>query len=103
EYVDFQIEHEKEIREEWRKMNDQMVKMAKEYVDSKLEKMNEMREQITAERGQYQNRLESRAEYNSLDLRLQGTEKTLSNYQGRIAVVGGVFGLIVVLIGHFWK
>lgn len=107
EYVDLKIAHEREIREEWRIMNDKMVESARSYVDAKLEKMNEMREQINQERSSLLNRAEYTVEHKALESRVGVAENQLSNYQGRLIVVGGIWGLIVIviagMIAHFWK
>lgn len=103
EYIDFKIEHESELREAWKEMHDKMVTMAKEYVDEKLDKMNEMREQINKERSQLLNRAEYLPEQRAIETRVNTIEKISSNYQGRLAVLGGIWGLIVILVSHFWK
>ena len=103
EYVDIMVRHERELRAEWIKMNAEMVREAKNYVDTKLEKMNEMREQINTERGQYALRIEHVADYKAIDGRLRVIEGFTANLQGRILVTASVLGFLVVLIAHFWR
>jgi hypothetical protein len=103
QYIDLKIMHEREIREEWRMMNDKMVQSAKEYVDAKLDKMNEMREQIEKERAQLLNRGEYLGEHKALETRVNGIEKIVSNLQGRLAVIGAIWSVVVIVIAHFWK
>jgi hypothetical protein len=103
EYFDLKIAQEERLREEWRKMNDRMVEAAKGYVDAKLDKMNEMREQIDKERGNLLNRGEFTTKHDALIDRVSKIEQTLANFQGRLLVIGGVWGLIVAVVGHFWK
>jgi|SRR5580692_3605105 hypothetical protein len=103
EYIDLKLTQEKELREEWRVMNDKLVDMAKDYVQQKLEKMNEMREQINLERGQYLSRGEFMAEHKALDTKVGTMEKILANYQGRLVIIGGVWGAVIFLLSHFWK
>jgi len=103
EYVDIKITHEREIRDQWLKMNTELVADAKMYIADKLEKMNEMRDQINSERGQYVLRGEHSSYYKAVDGRIRILESFSSNLQGRIMVIGGVLGFIVILIAHFWK
>lgn len=103
EYVDLIVKHEKELRQEWTKMNQQMVTEAKEFVNDKLQKMNEVREQILAERGLYVTKLAYDAKHESLETRVRVLENAGSNLQGRVAVIVGVIGIAVVMIAHFWK
>ena len=103
EYVDMRVAHEHELRNEWLKSNAELVREAKGYVTDKLEKMNEVREQILAERGQYETKLEHRAEMNALESRLRIIEGFTANLQGRLLATGGILGVLTVLIAHFWK
>lgn len=101
--------HERELREQWERLHlekhrsDELaVTTARNAIDQRLGEMNELRAQISSERGSYIQRDFYDERHNALrdgmDTRLKMVEQKLSNYDGRIYMLGGFITLIVVAV-----
>jgi hypothetical protein len=51
--MDEQIQHERELREQWEREHDKQMILALSQMERRLDGMNELRDQISAERGEY--------------------------------------------------
>lgn len=102
------VDHERELREAWQKSHlDKHADLARalvearEQIDQKLEGMNELRMQITSERGLYVTREMFDREHASLretmDTRLKFLEGSANNLQGRLWAIGAAISFIVAL------
>jgi len=92
----------------------QGVEEFKDYLKSKLQEMNEVRSQINSERGHFASnstveaKLDAaRAEIISVDHALRGrvtaVEVALSNYQGRLWMLGLTLSGLIFVLKIFWK
>lgn len=104
EYVDRCIQHERETRElQW---GDALVAMnlARGEINRRLEDMNELRQQITSERGQFLPRELFDRMHSLFEDRLRSLENDRANLQGRMWI-GGALLLMIQLglaIAGFW-
>ncbi len=76
--------------------------LAREAIEHRLEGMNELREQITSERGSYVSRVEYEAKHDTLVNRVNELEKARSNVEGRMWALGSIV-IIVELALRFFK
>ncbi len=103
------IEHERELREQWQKLHldmhvamDLARSLAGDDINRRLDGMNELRAQITSERGLYLSRelfdREHSALRDSIDARLKILETKGSNLEGRLWAVGAFISLVVSFV-----
>ncbi len=101
-----EVEHERELRENWQaahlevhSMLDRALAMARDDVNRRLDGMNELRQQIASERGFYLSRelfdREHSALRDAMDMRLKVLENRGSNLDGRLWAVGAVISFVV--------
>jgi len=104
--------HERELREQWQaaherihEMEQEAVMLARKDVDRRLEEMNQFREQIGRERGEFMRRDVYDQQHNTLrealDVRLKVLETSKSNLEGRLWMVGAGVSAVVVGINLF--
>ncbi len=74
------------------------LELARADVDRRLEAMNELRAQITNERGNYISRAEYEAKHEQLVERIQTLETGQAALLGRLTVVAALAGLAVSVI-----
>jgi hypothetical protein len=74
------------------------LKVAKIETDRRLESMNELRDQISSERGNYLNRSEYDLKHDALKSRIDSLEKF------QYMIVGGllVFQVLIGILLHYW-
>jgi hypothetical protein len=100
------IDHERELREQWQRLHMEMhVTMDKARdiagadINRRLEGMNELRTQINSERGLYLSREVFDREHAQLsremDTRLKALETKGSNLDGRMWTVGTIMTIII--------
>jgi SMC interacting uncharacterized protein involved in chromosome segregation len=103
EFMDREIGHLKEKMELRVIAQEQAVTLAMVRLNERLAEMNQLREQITNERGVYLTRERFDHEHATLQSRVSAIELLLSNYQGRMAIIFALGSLAIVAINHFWK
>jgi len=103
EFIDREIGHLKEKVELRVMAQEQAVELAMVRLNERLAEMNELRAQVTEERGVYLTRERFDHEHATLSDRVSAIELLLSNYQGRMAIVFALGGLLIVAINHFWR
>lgn len=111
------INHERELREAWQLAHAQQhaaeaeaLRMARVDIDRRLDAMNQLRDQITQERGTFLARdlydrehLRLRKEF---DDRLKRLETSDANLQGRILATGAILAFllsVVAVLARLWK
>ncbi len=101
------IAAERQLREQWQKLNGAAVEAARQSINLRLDEMNALRAQINNERGTYLTRDQYERERDLLregiNQRLRTLEDHSSNLQGRLIIMGGVIGIVVALIMRFWR
>ncbi len=92
-------EHELEARalDVARDLQDRALSLARQDVDRRLEAMNELRDQITSERGEYLTRTNYDVRHETLIDRISILERARANLEGRMWVLGAV--VIIVELG----
>lgn len=70
------------------------IVLAREDVNRRLEGMNELRNQITDERGDYMTRKEYDAKHDTLIERVSALERSRSNLEGKLWALGAVVVVI---------
>lgn len=115
--VTIRAPHERELREQWQHQHERVhevehesLQIAKGEINRRLDEMNNLRLQITAERGEFLGRDAYDREHNVLRDQLDGRIKVLetvnANLQGRMWMMGAVISLFLSLLTlalHFWK
>ncbi len=100
-------QHERELREQWQHGHEQVhdtlrdsLSLARQDVDRRLEEMNQFREQIARERGEFLRRdmydEQHNAIRNEMDARLKILEQGKSNLEGRMWMMGAGISAIAV-------
>ena len=83
------------------------VERARQEVDRRLEAMNELRRQVTDERGMYVTRDRMDANIQSMASRIEIMERAWANLTGRLWSLGVGLGIVVILanllIRFVWK
>jgi hypothetical protein len=79
-------------------MEQQALKLAREDVNRRLGEMNQLREQITTERGAYPTRVEYDAKHDQLVQRVQTIETQFAALTGRLTVMAALAGVAVSVI-----
>jgi hypothetical protein len=102
-FVDREVSHLKEKMELRLLAQEQAVALAMVRLNERLAEMNQLREQVTDERGVYLTRERFDHEHATLQDRVSAIELLLSNYQGRMAIIFALGGLLIVAINHFWR
>jgi hypothetical protein len=111
------VEHERELREAWQAahvtlhaLEKDAVMLARKEVDRRLVEMNQFRDQIERERGEFMRRDMYDSKHSELrtemDSRLKTLEMNKSNLEGRMWAMGaGITALAVGinLLMHFLK
>lgn len=114
------IKHERELREQWQEahkriheMEQESLALARQSIDGRLDEMNQLRAQISAERGFYVSREYYDQNHNSLrdslmilinqharesDTRLKLLETTKSNLEGRLWMMGAAISGVVIVV-----
>ena len=101
------VHQERELRELWQSTHLEVhaaerkaLEIAREEVNRRLDEMNELREQITRERGEFMRRDMFDREHSTLrdgnDIRLKALENTKSNMEGRLWAIGAAISALVV-------
>ncbi len=76
---------------------------ARANIDRRLEGMNELRAQISSERGEYLTRTEYEAKHEALIARINALEQARSNVEGRMWALGGIVVVIQVALAFAVK
>ena len=111
------ILHERELRELWQQTHEarhtaeiDALVLAREDVNRRLDGMNELREQINRERGQFLSRDLYDREHarlsEEMDRRLKVLENRESNLQGRIFATGAIIAFLLSILAlalRLWK
>jgi uncharacterized protein YydD (DUF2326 family) len=100
------VQHERELREAWQVACEEKVEAAYAELNRRLGEMNEFRNQITNERGEYLRKEIYEREHNTLSDRVKDLELSRSEQLGKAAAyasIAGFIGIVAALIGHFWK
>jgi hypothetical protein len=109
--------HEKELREQWQNTHErhhalekEAVVLAREEVDRRLLEMNQFRDQIERERGEFLRRDMYDEQYAAMrhetEARLKSLEESKSNLEGRMWAMGAGISAIAVglnLILYYFK
>lgn len=93
----------REIEIRW-SQNQREVDLARIALDKRLNSMNELRDQITAERGHYVSNERYDTRHSDLQRRLNDLENFRSNVQGRIAagaiVLSAAVAIVTSIVSH---
>jgi hypothetical protein len=100
--------HERELREQWQDahhrfhiVDKEALVLARREIDRRLDEMNQFREQIAHERGEFMRRDMYDEQHNALrsemDARLKLLETNRSNMEGRMWAMGA--GISVIAVG----
>jgi len=103
------IRHERELREAWQVSHLALhgaevdnLRIARDEINRRLNEMNELRSQITAERGEFLRRDMFDREHANLrdgtDSRLKVLEQAKSNLDGRVWAIGAGITILTVLL-----
>ena len=98
---------ESNLRKSWirgheliHKAESHALEIAKNDINRRLDEMNELRKQITSERGEFLRREIYDREHASLreamDLRIKALENTKANLEGRLWAIGAGISILVV-------
>ena len=112
-----EIRHERELREQWQvtherfhELEKEAIELARKDVDRRLGDMNQFRDQIERERGEFLRRdmydEQHNAMRNDMDIRQKSLETTKSNLEGRMWAIGAVITALAVglnLLLHYLK
>ncbi len=102
-------EHERELREQWQLSHltlhakeQEALLLARRDIDRRLEEMNQFRDQIARERGEFIRRDVHDQQYDTMrdavDTRLKILEQSKSNLEGRMWAMGAVITGIAVAL-----
>ena len=111
------VEHERELREAWQQSHEhhhaiekEAIGLARQDMERRLGEMNQFRDQIERERGEFLRREmydeQHSAMRTEMDTRLKALETSKSNLEGRMWAMGaGITGLAVGinLLLHYLK
>lgn len=111
---------ERELRELWQQehlirheLEDKARELATKNLEQRLHSLNEIREQINSERGEFVRRDYFEQKYDALskeidtgmtalakdtDTRMKVIENTISNFQGRLWMIGAAITFVVVVV-----
>jgi hypothetical protein len=112
-----EVQHERELREQWQKSHEtthelerEALLLARRDIDRRLAEMNQFRDQIERERGEFLRRdmydEQNSAQRSETDTRLKLLESSKSNLEGRMWAMGaGITSLAVGLnlLLHYLK
>ena len=84
------------------KAHNEAINLARANIELRLSAMNELREQINRERGQYLTRDRFDASHIAIESRLANLDKFAANIQGRIWAMGAVVVVIQILL-QVWR
>ena len=101
-----EVKHLKELMELRFSNLDEAISVARERVDDRLEGMNELREQIQNERGQYLTRDSYDREHKALEIRVGALELQNSKWTGSLWMLGAALSAVVVIVNvllKFWS
>jgi hypothetical protein len=93
-----EIEHLREVMDVKFEAQEKALEIALQRLNERLEDMNELRKQITNERGMYLTRERFDSDHAALGQRVSSLELQASKWSGSIWMLGGVVSAIVVLI-----
>jgi hypothetical protein len=111
------IQHEKELRQQWQDAHERFhtldkeaLALARKEIDRRLNEMNQFRDQIERERGEFVRRDMYDEQHTALrvemDARLKLLESVRSNLEGRLWAIGAVIATLATAINlllHYWK
>jgi hypothetical protein len=103
------VKHERELRECWQEGHDKLhaaeaeaLEIAKGDINRRLDEMNELRKQITSERGEFLQRSVYDREHSLLrdssDARLKVLETGKANLEGRLWAIGAIISVLLVAL-----
>jgi hypothetical protein len=103
------VKHERELRKLWQVSHQQLhteeekaLNIAKGDINRRLDEMNELRKQITNERGEFLQRSVYDREHGMLrestDLRLKILETGKANLEGRLWAIGAIISVLLVAL-----
>jgi hypothetical protein len=102
EILEGKINNIKELMLAYREGDTTALVIAREDINRRLEAMNELRTQITEERGMYVLRDRHDSEYDLLrdhmDSRIKVLESSKANVEGRMWAIGALMSALVVII-----
>jgi hypothetical protein len=112
-----EVQHERELREQWQdahklfhEVEKEAIVLARKDIDRRLAEMNQFRDQIERERGEFVRREMYDEQHNSLrndvDSRLKVLESSKSNLEGRMWAMGAGITTLAVglnLLLHYLK
>ena len=101
DYIEKLIHHEREQRELQFKEAERAINLAKETIDHRLNSMNELREQISKERGTFISREIFDRACAAIDDRVRQVERFKANLEGRLWIIGGIL-LVIQVAALFW-
>lgn len=105
EYIDKLFIYERELTQKEREGDQRALDLAKSTIDYRLAAMNELREQISKERGNYITREIYDKSMESLEKRVQALELFSANIQGRIWMFAflttAITSVVVIIINIF--
>lgn len=107
EYIEQMIVHERELREQVLKENKTALDLANKHIESRLNGMNELREQINIERGKYIQREMFDKINEGMEKRLLNIELYSANIQGRIwafaVIATGISTILAAIVSFLLK
>jgi hypothetical protein len=106
------IQHERELREQWQESHEhfhaldkEALVLARKDIDRRLDEMNQFRDQIERERGEFLRRDMYDEQHNVLrndvDTRLKTLESSKSNLEGRMFAIGAAITFILAVVQIF--
>jgi len=99
EWTERLVLQERELREENQRHVYRETEQARASIDLRLDAMNELRAQITNERGNYLARDSFDRLHNALEERIRLIETFKANMDGRFLMLGGIMVLAQLVIG----
>lgn len=93
-----EVRHLKEMVDLRFTSSKEAIEQARERVNERLEGMNELRNQITNERGTYLTRERFDTEHGTLLARTAAIELQMSKWSGSIWMLGGAVSAVVILV-----
>jgi hypothetical protein len=103
EYVDLRAAGLAKEFQDYKDNTQEARRLAGINIDSKLEKLNELRQEVTQDRGLYVTRAEQKAEQEAINRRLSALESWQSKLMGIGIVLAVVAGLIGAAIARLFN
>ena len=95
EYIDLNLIMRDKVFEDYKRVAKESIDLAYTSIEGKLGKLNELRQEVTQDRGLYITRIEQKSEQDANERRISALEK----WQSKLLGIGIVVALISAFIG----